>query len=240
MGADSMEAQPRVSYDEEVAILHLGGGENRLNVDSIAAIEACLDEVEAGASQALVTSAAGKIWSNGMDTAWMADRPDRAAETLVAAERLLARVLSFPIATVAAVQGHAFAGGLLLALAHDQRVMRADRGFLCLPEANFNAVFSRGMTDLIQTRMGEPLALRAAVLAERYDGSTSLRLGLVDETALEADLQERAVARARAATGRGRGVVAGMKAVMHARPLASLGGEPPKALVDALLALGKQ
>ncbi|MGQ0844269.1 MAG: enoyl-CoA hydratase/isomerase family protein [Sporichthyaceae bacterium] len=240
MGADSMEAQPSVSYDDEVAILHLGGGENRLNAESIAAIEACLDEVEASTSQALVTAASGKIWSNGMDTAWMADRPDRAAETLVAAERLLARILSFPIATVAALQGHTFAGGLLLALAHDQRVMRADRGFLCLPEANFDAVFSRGMADLLQARMGEPVAARAAILAERYDAATALRLGLVDEIAEEAELSARAIAVARAATGRGRATIAGMKAVMHARPLASLGGEPPQALLDALLALGKQ
>ena len=58
------------------------------------------------------------------------------------------------------------AGGCGLATAHDFRVMRADRGFWCLPEADIGIPFTRGMSALIQARLalaggvGEAAVLR--------------------------------------------------------------------------------
>lgn len=45
-------------------------------------------------------------------------------------------MLTLPMPTVAAVTGHAFGGGALLAMAHDWRVMRGDRGYFCFPEVD--------------------------------------------------------------------------------------------------------
>ena len=59
---------------------------------------------------------------------------------------LLARLLEIGVPTVAAIQGHAFAAGAMLALAHDERVMRADRGWSCLPEVDINIPFTPGMS----------------------------------------------------------------------------------------------
>jgi enoyl-CoA hydratase/carnithine racemase len=231
---------PNLTLGAEVAILNLGAGENRLNLPATQAVNECLDQVESSSCTALVTCADGKIWSNGMDTAWMADHPERAAETLAAAEKLMARILALPMPTVAALQGHCFAGGLLLALAHDLRIMRADRGFVCFPEVNFGAVFSRGMADLVEARLGSPAALRAAVLAQRYDGEGALRIGIVDELCAADVLVDRAVELARNASGAQRDAVAGMKTMFNAKPLTTLGQAPPQHLVDALLKLGKQ
>ena len=65
-------------------------------------------------------------------------------------QHLLARVLALPVPTVAAIQGHAFAAGAMLTLSHDARVMRADRGFWCLPEVDIHIPFTPGMSALIQ------------------------------------------------------------------------------------------
>ena len=59
--------------------------------------------------------------------------------------RLLGRVLGFPAYTVAAVNGHAFAGGAMLACAHDQIIMRADRGYWCLPEVDLGLPLTPAM-----------------------------------------------------------------------------------------------
>jgi enoyl-CoA hydratase/carnithine racemase len=71
-------------------------------------------------------------------------------------QALFARVLGVGVPSVAALQGHTFAAGAMLALAHDQRVMRADRGFFCLPEVDIKIPFTRGMAALIAARLPAP------------------------------------------------------------------------------------
>ena len=66
------------------------------------------------------------------------------------AQALLARMLALPIPTVAAVTGHAFGAGSMLATAHDWRVMRADRGFFCFPEVDIRLPFTPGMAALVR------------------------------------------------------------------------------------------
>ena len=85
---------------------------------------------------------------------------------------LLARVLELDVPTVAALQGHAFAAGAMLALAHDQRVMRADRGFFCLPEVDIRIPFTRGMNALIAARLRGDAAHEAMTTGRRYGGPT--------------------------------------------------------------------
>ncbi|HNH85771.1 MAG TPA: enoyl-CoA hydratase-related protein, partial [Solirubrobacterales bacterium] len=130
------QALPTLRQQGDVYLLDLGDGENRFNPDRNSVIEELLAEVEAApAPRALVTVASGKVWSNGLDLEWFQAHPDRVQEALDQTERLFAAFLGAGIPTVAAIQGHCFAGGAMLALAHDYLIMREDRGYLCLPEA---------------------------------------------------------------------------------------------------------
>src|SRR3954447_20528432 len=145
---------PMLSNDGHVWILHLGDDENRFSPDSMTAIVDAFDEVGAKPEpRALVTHASGKIWSNGLDLDWLGQNQDRAQEFVDQVHDLLAKFLAAPMPMVAAIQGHCFAAGAMLALAHDWRVMRADRGFFCLPEADINIPFTPGMSALIQSRL---------------------------------------------------------------------------------------
>ncbi|HTA32823.1 MAG TPA: enoyl-CoA hydratase/isomerase family protein [Solirubrobacteraceae bacterium] len=108
-------------------------------------------------------------FSNGLDLDWMgAAPPGGAAEVLHGLHALLARLLVFPTATVAAINGHAFAAGAMLALACDARVMREDRGYFCVPEVDLGLPFTPGMTALLKARLSPVTAHEAMVTGRRY------------------------------------------------------------------------
>jgi enoyl-CoA hydratase/carnithine racemase len=237
MMSESLAATPRLEKDGTVAVMSLGAGENRFSLDSIRAADALLTEVESGDYTALVTTAEGKIWSNGFDTPWIAAHPNEAPDCILAGERLLARMLTFPVPTVAAVQGHCFAAGMIYALVHDLRVMRADRGFLCLPEVSFGAVFTQGMTDVLTSRMSPSVAHRAMVLGHRFGGPEALAAGLVDDAVAEDEVLGRAVALAGAYSGHARDAVVALKTQLYAKALGTLGLPTPPGLLQALFDL---
>ena len=167
----------------DVFVLHLGDGDNRFDADSVARLEVALTELEqADRTAALVTAAAGKIWSNGLDLDYMSTLTDF-VPFVVSVQQLMARVMELPMPTVAAVQGHAFAGGAMLALAHDVRVMRSDRGYLCLPEVDLGMPFGAAFAALIGAKIPQPALHRMAVLGERISGVDALELGVVDRLA---------------------------------------------------------
>lgn len=117
---------PTLHRQDNIFVLDLGDGENRFHPDWIASVDAGLDEVEkADELRALVTAATGKVYSNGLDLDWLSAHVDQHRDHIVSVQELFARVLSLPVITVAALQGHAFAAGAMLSLAHDFRVMRA-------------------------------------------------------------------------------------------------------------------
>lgn len=211
-----------------VFVLDLGDGENRFNGESLDTLEACLQEVEAGAPAALVTTARGKIWSNGLDLEWMASQGEGAVPFVGRVQELLARVLEIGVPTVAALQGHTFAAGAMLALAHDQRVMRADRGYFCLPEVDIGIPFTPGMSALIAARLPVRTAIESMTTGRRYGGRDAAAVGIVDEAVAEQDVLPRALERAAALAGKDPGTLQMIKQHLHAPALAAL-REPPGA-----------
>src|SRR3954465_4452309 len=127
---------PVLTRDAAVFVLDLGDGENRFTLDWLSEVGAALDGVTAAEGpRALVTTAGGRFFSNGLDLDWLLATPAEGPGYTARIEEVFARVLAAPMFTVAALPGHAFGGGAMLALAHDARVMRADRGYWSLPEA---------------------------------------------------------------------------------------------------------
>lgn len=203
----------KIDRDGDVFVLTMQDGENRFNPDHLEAIEAALDEVE-GAEGPIgaVLTGEGKFFSNGLDLDWMGQAPDGGAqESVERTMRLLARIVLFPTGVVAAINGHCFAAGAMLALACDARVMRADRGFLCLPEVDINMQFAPGMQRLITTRLDPATAHEAMLTGRRYGGEEALAAGIVDATASEDEVLAAAVERARQLAGKNRETVIGIK-----------------------------
>ncbi|MFI7680331.1 enoyl-CoA hydratase-related protein [Actinophytocola sp. NPDC049390] len=212
---------PTLKRDDDVWVLDLGDGENRFHPDWLTAVNTALDEVEQNPAP-LVTTASSKIYSNGLDLDWLGGHGDQLQSYVGQVHGLLARVLEFPTPTVAAIPGHAFAAGAMLALAHDFRVMRADRGFFCLPEVDINIPFTPGMAALIQCKLIPATAHEAMTTGRRYGGTDAASAGLVDKAVPEADVLAEALDRARGLTGKTPQTLRAIKAQMYVGPLGTL------------------
>lgn len=214
---------------DDVFVLHLGTDEDpeaRLNPATLDRVGAALDEVEASTGPAaLVTTGAagGKFYSNGLDLGWLGSAGAAQAGDLVArVHGLLGRLLTFPVPTVAALTGHAFAAGAMVALAHDVRVMRADRGFFCLPEVDILIPFTPGMAALIQARVPRVTAHEAMTTGRRYGGHDALAGQLVDHAAEEIEVLPVATRLAQQMAGKNRATLAAIKEGMYGEVLATL------------------
>jgi enoyl-CoA hydratase/carnithine racemase len=231
---DQAPSLPSLQRDGDVFVLSLGDGENRFNAGSLDALEACLDDVQAApAPRALVTTATGKIWSNGLDLEWMGANQEQIGEFVPRVHELLARVLELDVPCVAALGGHTFAAGAMLALAHDQRVMRADRGFFCLPEVDIGIPFTHGMNALIAARLSPQAAHESMTTGRRYGGTDAQAAGIVEE-AVEADrVLSRAIELAAALAAKSPPTLGAIKRRLYAAPLAALRDRDANALTGA-------
>ncbi len=207
-----------------VWLLQMRSGENRFNRESIDALHGALDQVEAVEGPvALVTTGEGKFYSNGLDLDWLAGAGDEARGFIEDVHRLLGRVLGFDAITVAALNGHAFAAGAMLATAHDYLVMREDRGYWCLPEVDLGLPLSAAMHAVVAAHLPQSTMHEAALTGRRFGGPEALAAGIVHEVAAEADVVDRALALAAGLADKNREVVATHKRLMYGDALALCG-----------------
>jgi len=181
-------------HDGSVAIITWNDGENRINAESLARLNALLDELEATTGPlSVVLTGAGKFFSNGLDLARFGNNPDEFATTLSELERTIGRILLYPAYTVAALNGHTFAGGALLSCAFDYRVMRDDRGYWCMNEAEIGLALDRKLWSIIDHRLPRAAAIVAATTAKRFTGPEALAAGIVEAITSEDQVLRHAV-----------------------------------------------
>ncbi len=186
----------------EVFVLTMNDGENRWNTNFVRALATALDEVEASSGPAalVTTSSSEKFFSNGLDLDWISsagehpggDRSVFGAEFMA----LMGRIITLPIPTIAAVNGHAFGAGFMTALCHDVRMMRADRGFLCANEMQLGMVIPRPELALFRHKLPANVFFETVQLARRWAGPDALAAGIVSKTASVDELLDAALKRA--------------------------------------------
>ena len=214
---------PTLTTTGPVHVLDFGTDENRFSPTWLEEVHAHLDTVTAGNEPAaLVTIGSGTYYSNGLDLDWLMSHPDDAAKYVASIHDLLARVLALPVPTVAAVNGHAFGGGAMLAMAHDFRLMREDRGYFCFPEADLNLPFTPGMAALVQAKLTPAAAVASMTTGQRFGGPQAAALGLVDATESRENLQAAAIDRVAPLAGKVRGTLQAIKTTMFGPALTAL------------------
>ena len=207
----------------DVWVLRMRAGENRFSMELLDRLNTALDQVEAAdGPRALVTTGDGKFYSNGLDLDWLASAPDRAGEYLAAVYRLLGRMLGFPALTVAALNGHAFGAGALLATAHDVAVMRADRGYWCMPEADLGLPLSAQFLSVLTAKLPARALQQAVMTGRRFGGAEAVAAGIVHESAAPDKVVPAAITIAAGLTVKDRRTVAEHKRLLYGDVIAGL------------------
>jgi len=172
-----------------VMVLTMDDGENRWNTSFTRAFDAALDEVEAtdGPATLVTASANEKFFSNGLDLEWMTSRGEHPGgdRRVFGAEAmaLFGRMITFPMPTVCAVNGHCFGAGFMIALSHDIRVVREDRGYLCANEVELGFAIPEAELALFRHKMSRDAFHQTVVLAKRWSGPEALHSGIAQQLA---------------------------------------------------------
>mmetsp|Transcript_55887 Transcript_55887/g.112020 ORF Transcript_55887/g.112020 Transcript_55887/m.112020 type:complete len:244 (-) Transcript_55887:216-947(-) len=215
-----------------VFVCTFNGGENRFNPKFFEEINRVLDTVEShdGATALVLTGGSGKFFSNGFDIEWLMGA-DSSSDALTALHGLFRRLLLYPVPTVCAINGHAFAGGAMLALACDFRLMNRDKGFFCTNELAIGLPFTDGMMALFNAKVGRLATVPLLLAAERLPAERCVALGLVDAAVDGARLEQTAIALAaqQAAKGKNKALMALTKYQLFGAAASAIATSPPNA-----------
>lgn len=177
-----MSAPILLESKDGVVVLYLASGANALDLSLLSALRQQLSDLRQQGSPALVlASKHPRIFCPGLDLKQLdgAKRPVL-AKIMGGFCALLRELATYPGPTVAALGGHAIAGGCLLAMACDRRVMARSGTRLGLSEVNLGIPVPAGavamLLTLFPTRSVEQLVLEG----DGYGGERALELGLVE------------------------------------------------------------
>jgi enoyl-CoA hydratase/carnithine racemase len=161
--------------EDSVAVITMTNGENRNNPVFVANVLNAFDDIEKDEtiSSVILTSADEKNWSQGIDIQWImtayGNKDFQAIKDFMyGLNKIYTRILLYPMPVIAALNGHAFGAGAILACTCDFRFMRKDRGFFCFPEIDINIPFLPGMQAIIKKAFPYYKLEEAALTGKRY------------------------------------------------------------------------
>jgi enoyl-CoA hydratase/carnithine racemase len=191
----------KVRTESDVAIITMERGENRMNNEFIDQVNAALDEALRNPDlKGIITTGVGKFYTNGLDLLYMMEMYQKEPENLEVFlkrwNQLQIRMLTCPVVTVSAINGHAFAGGAIFSLCHDFRVMQTERGWWCMNEAQLGLVIPDWILRIFRTKLGGNggrTLIDSVTYAKRYPAAEAMAAGIADETCPAAELIPRSL-----------------------------------------------
>ena len=189
---------------ENTSILTMTSGKaNAMNPEFFEEMLERLKELEAAGPRPLVLTAPGKIFCAGLDLVRLSamDRP-QLESFFDLMDRALLKLFHYPAPTVAAVNGHAIAGGAVLALACDSRVAARGNGKFGLREVAVGVSFPSVAFELVRAAVPRRHERDVILFAALLGPDEALRHGLADEVVEPDDLTGAAVAEPPAGSAR--------------------------------------
>jgi len=171
-----------LTFKDDIGVITMKNKDNRINAGFIKDFNILLDSIEGSKTcKGFMSIGEGKFYSNGIDLDWLKNvSADEVIKYSYNLNALLLRVLMFPLPTMAVVNGHAFAGGAMLAQAHDIRIMNADKGWICLNEVYLGIKLSETMLAYVKMKYGGGKNVAdALILGRRYTAAEALDCNII-------------------------------------------------------------
>lgn len=174
----------QVSKADGLATVTLVRGKvNALNEPMIEELRYNFENLEKDkATKAVILTGRGKFFSFGFDIPEFLSYPkDDFVRYLIKFADFYRYLFLFPKPVVAALNGHAIAGGCMLATACDYRVMVPEKAKIALNEITFGASVFAGIAEILKFCVGSKNAATILYSGNLYSPQEALELGLIDQ-----------------------------------------------------------
>jgi len=179
------------SLDSGIAVVALKRGKvNALNEDVVAELDQAFDGIAGDpAVRACILTGHGPFFSFGFDVPGFMDHTQEAFSAFLEGfTDFYTKLFTFPKPVVAALNGHTVAGGCMLAIACDRRIVAEGRGRIALNEVTFGASVFAGCVAMLQACAGHHNAEQILFSGAMLGPAEALDLGLVDQVVPAAEL----------------------------------------------------
>jgi enoyl-CoA hydratase/carnithine racemase len=220
---------------ESVAIIEMCNGANKQNLDFVKDMTSCYDDIlkDNDIFSIILTSTDEKNFSHGIDVDWLGQKMSKKdfgaiKSFMYGVNSIFKRNLLMPMPVIAAINGHAFGNGAMLACTCDFRFMKKDKGFFCFPEVDINIPFLPGMIEFVRKAIPEH-KFNQMILSGRRLGAEELEGSHVIEkaSANQKELMKDAVEFAKTFTKQ-RPIFAELKKRLHKEIINIIDNEDPK------------
>jgi enoyl-CoA hydratase len=195
--------------DEGIGVLTMAAGRaNAIDGDFLAALATTLERAVRERPRALIVTGTGAAFSAGLALPALVELPRaELREVMRDFTRVMRQLLELPLPTVAAINGAAIAGGCVLALMCDQRVMVSDGGKsaprIGLNESQLGIGLPAVVVEVVRHKLPATSFVPVALAGALFEATRAHEFGLIDEVTVAAELHGRAMTRARAMTAPG-------------------------------------
>ncbi len=211
-----------VSMKEGIATVTLNRGKvNALNEPLIEKLQGCIAGIEMDRSvRSVILTGQGKFFSFGFDIPEFLSYPKEPfTRYLTKFTDLYTSLFLFSKPIVAALNGHTIAGGCMLALACDSRIMVSGKAKISLNEINFGSTVFAGSVEMLKFCVGHKNAGTILCSGAMYSAEEAIRLGLIDRISSQEDLMDDAGKAARDLAGKDEAAFKSLKGLLR-KPVA--------------------
>jgi enoyl-CoA hydratase len=192
-----------IDSQDDIAIVTMNSNKvNKQNPDFFKDIHECFDTLDKEFPRIpVILTGEGNTFSAGLDFEYnfsLFARQDQGeiADWFRDFRKSFLRIFQSPRLTLAAVNGHAFAGGFILALLCDFRIGAKGNARYSINEVPIGVPMPSIYTEIIRYRLGSPAATEAILSGDVYDEEAAIKLGFLQQTTDKDELITAAVTRA--------------------------------------------